>query len=711
MGIGAPVDIAGDAHSTHDPEGSEPSLAELELAMGYATNTSDVIREFYEPCLMRAHSYDRAVGYFRSTILLLTARPVAHFAENGGRIRIVCSPELTEGDIEGLRRGYTWRDLVEGHLATVLDEAVATPSGKSCVEYLANLVANGCLDLKIAFRVGSRGIFHAKTGIFSDNVGNAVSFTGSANETFAGWDPQGNHESIDVFCSWRAVDQDRVPKHAEYFNRLWASEEPGVVTVDFPEVAADRLRVQATSRNPTEIVEELEVDIGDVGPTLRTHQAAALESWRAHEFRGVLAHATGSGKTITALAAIKDWISEGRPALVVVPSTLLLDQWLDEARKFMRGLPDLRILLVGGGNNQWRKADVLGAYTQPDGAPRLVIATMQTASTSDFLGRVIAGPHLLLVTDEVHRIGAPQARAVMDIEAGGRLGMSATPERYGDPEGTAALFDYFGETLNPIYTLNNAIADGVLCPYQYVVHRIFLDDGEVARWRKLTMDIVAEVARSTTNDGAVAWTEYTKFLLIRRARILKRAGAKVGLAVDVIGANARPGDRWLIYCDSQAQLRDVRDALLQSGISTLEYHSAMSGDREATLKHFELVGGVMVAIKCLDEGVDIPAIDRALILASSRNPREFIQRRGRILRRSPGKAFAVLHDALVFPPLDTMEPMDAGIAAGELIRAQLFASGATNDSVRFKLRQFMLDIGLDPDNLEDADSIEEDDDD
>ena len=140
------------------------------------------------------------------------------------------------------------------------------------------------------------------------------------------------------------------------------------------------------------------------------------------------------------------------------------------------------------------------------------------------------------------------------------------------------------------------------------------------------------------------------------------------------------GQRWIIYCDDQAQLGDVTAALADAGHTAMPFHSAMEGDRAETLRWLERFGGIVIAIKCLDEGVDIPSVTHALILASSKNPREFVQRRGRVLRRSKDKSLAFVYDAIVVPP-DRSPGDDAApdpITSGELARAIQFAQSANN---------------------------------
>jgi len=171
------------------------------------------------------------------------------------------------------------------------------------------------------------------------------------------------------------------------------------------------------------------------------------------------------------------------------------------------------------------------------------------------------------------------------------------------------------------------------------------------------------------------------------------------VAANVVAANYRDGQHWLLYCDDQSQVRALLEVLRHRGIDALEYHSAMEGDRSATLDRYRRLGGVLVAIRCLDEGVDIPSITHAVILASSRNPREFIQRRGRVLRLSAGKFSAVIHDLLVVPPEDDEEGSLDGLLRAEIARAREFAGDALNRSTETLLDGVCIKWGIDPDEL------------
>ena len=222
---------------------------------------------------------------------------------------------------------------------------------------------------------------------------------------------------------------------------------------------------------------------------------------------------------------------------------------------------------------------------------------------------------MFLVADEVHRLGAAQARRILDMDTGPRLGLSATPARAGDPAGTDAVFGYFGGIVPPPFTLFDAIEAGALTKYAYHVHRVALLPDEQDEWTRLTRDIRQRFAQAKAAKVASADAEQRlKLLLIRRARVIKSARQKVEAAVSIVTSTYRAGEHWIVYCDDQVQLASVRDGLRSAGCTdVLEYHTGMVGNPTRTLDLFEAHGGVIVSIRCLDEGVDIPAVSHALI--------------------------------------------------------------------------------------------------
>lgn len=675
-------------------------LASLYLQTEYRTGSSDPIMGLYVPCLQQSIRYKRAVGYFRSSVYLVAGMAVIDFARRGGKIQLVCSPELDASDLETIRAGYLAKEKIASErLIEEIERMLADPAAKFQTQVLATLVAVGALEIKIAIRQTSQGMYHEKIGIFTDEFHNRVSFIGSANESWSGWHPQGNFESIEVFCSWRHhLEEERSARHETNFDNLWAGNTPDVTTLPFPNAARHCLCKEAFGS-----LDEAEKNLGSTfAPTLHTnkkrnpfpHQINAIESWRKQGSRGILEHATGSGKTFTALEAARTHLDIGLPVLILAPSRILLEQWNIEVKV---ELPDAVIVLAGAGHDRWRKPGRLRGLSTPDTTgPRVIIATMQTAATESFRQCLYQGSHLMLIADEVHQIGSPYNSQCLQIGAGHRLGLSATPKRFGDPEGTAKIFDYFGPVVPPPFTLTDAVKSGRLVEYEYHPHPISLTAEEADSWKSFTRQIGIEILKSKNAEGETRLSDRVKMLLIQRSRIAKKAVGKPRLAAQIVKKYYEAGQGWLIYCEDGEQLSETMQQLKLEGIKPVEYHTGMEGDRGATLDWFRKFGGVLVSIKCLDEGVDIPAVSHALILASSQNPRQFIQRRGRVLRKAPNKYLAIIHDAIVVPVSMDDEPEQLSLLKSELLRAIEFSSSALNKSADAELRKIAREMGFDP---------------
>lgn len=676
------------------------SFKALELETEYRSAQSELASTFYRWCLNQATRYDRAAGYFSSTVFIVLGSKMTEFARRGGRMRLICSPQLSVEDIEALNKGHAnLEDVSAKRLLEELDMLAMIKAAEFPVKTLATLVSVGALEIKIAVLAKGHGIFHEKLGIFEDADENCISFIGSANETWRGWHPEGNYEAIEVFCSWTG-DNLRVAKHRVHFEKIWAQRDPSLTVLDFPDAVRRKLcEGAASSLDDLKAPEPAQIKSR---PVPREHQAAALAAWIQNGFRGILKHATGSGKTLTACFAMEPHLLDGGVVLLLVPSKLLLDQWQRELTGFF-DRPN--ILTVGAGHDDWRSPGTLRGFSSADKflGGRIILATIQTARSDNFLGRLKQGAHLLVIADEVHQCGSRENSKILNIDAGKRLGLSATPERYGDSVGTQELNLYFGGIIPPEYTLADAIRDRHLVPYEYYPSVVSLSHDEADEWRLLTHEIAVAAGREKSGSpgGSVA-SSLLERLLLKRARIAKKAEAKLPECQKILRAHYCEGQSWLVYCEDQAQLNSVVSQTRSWCPNVLEYHSSMAGDSAATLVWYEEHGGILVAIACLDEGVNIPSISHALVLASSQNPRQFIQRRGRILRRFPGKRLAVIFDVLVTPENVDAEPTQTSLLKSELRRAIEFAGTALNESAIASLRLIALRAGIDPESVDDS---------
>ncbi len=718
------------------------SLKNLALANQYRSDSpGETLRErhhllgdFYIPCLERSLTYDRAVGFFSSSSLAAAAKGITALIQGGGKMRLIASPHLSQDDAEAIAQGLKQREeVITASLLQELEQPEQVANDR--LGYLAWLLSKGLLEIKLAVHQDpyQRGIYHEKLGIFRDVDGNVVVFTGSANESASGLID--NFECVDVFRSWRSGDDERVSEKLENFQRLWENQTPTLEVLEFPEAAKRSLLRLCPTQFPVAeepIIKSHErqgnypmsspepfdtLSFYPVTPTwltLRSYQQDAIANWFANRGRGTLKMATGSGKTITALAIAARLYEEIQlQALIIVcPYRHLVQQWARECRKFGIANP----ILVFESVNQWQESLSNQLYNVKAGnQPFLtVITTNATLITPGFQSQLPYFPQkTLIVGDEAHNLGAKQLEAKLPRSVGLRLALSATPERYFDERGTERLFEYFGSVLEPEFTLKDAIAQGALVHYLYYPILVELTEPEVETYLALTTKIgraiaqrahfVNAIGRDEDNDNLTA-------LLMQRARLVGAAANKLDALQDVMRSRLHTSHT-LFYCgdgsvedgisaESLRQLAAVARLLgndLGYRVNTYTAETSLE-EREDLRRQFEtgdLQG--LVAIRCLDEGVDIPAIETAVILASSGNPRQFIQRRGRVLRPHPNKQRATIFDMIVLPPALGRETLDVerSFLRKELTRFVEFADLADNaGEARVRLLDLQRRYGL-----------------
>jgi len=689
-------------------------LSNLSFAERYRTGSSTPIRDLYSSALSVATEYRRAAGYFSSSALALVAGDLEDFSARGGKMQLVASPRLSEEDAEQLRRGYGAREVIERSiirdLSSETDEAVLQGLG-----YLARLIATHCLDVKLAFveHSGSLGMYHEKLGYFRDPDGATVAFSGSANETASGLFI--NYESIEVFRSW--VEPLRVDSLVADFHSLWSDQTPALRVVTFPDVAV-------------EILEKIRTDYGEVpyrmsgvdyhfpppvipsaapdnqphmtlpqSLELRPYQREARRSWLETSGRGILEMATGTGKTITALscaaqvAKVERDLGSSLVTVIIAPFIHLVDQWAEDVRLF-----GVEPMLAYESRRQWSSLleGVISSVNLGSTVSPVVITTNATFSTDDFQSQLsrVQVP-LLLIGDEVHNLGSRRLLDRLPEAARYRLGLSATPDRWYDDAGTAALIQYFGPTVYEM-SLREAMDAGALCRYEYHPRIVELEDDEMLIYSNLTAQIGALLAQGETvsedPDGPLG------MLLRRRSAVLGHARGKLpALRADVL--SMKDQRRQLVYCaegrrpevdgtlsDEPSQMAAVTDMIgNELGLRIETYVSDTPRQvRARLLKRFDAPNDLqfLAAMRCLDEGVDIPDARVGYLLASSSNPRQFIQRRGRLLRKAPGKDRAVIFDYLAVPPASysnhSVNAVERGLMSRELTRAAEFADTSSN---------------------------------
>ena len=671
------------------------SYKELDIKNLYDTSSDDLVGDFFEPILRRSVQYDRAVGFFSSSWLNLNSRGLAAFASNGGRARWVTSPILSEDDWKHMCLGNLAKEdeFVRNLLMMTIDELLLSLE-KSTLEALSWLIADEILEFKLAVPKNRlSGEFHDKFGVFTDESGNKISFSGSYNDSLQG---MRNYESIKVFKSWEENQNEIVNSEQSRFEMLWENRDPNVRVFNLPEsIKHEIVKYRPVDRpysfqgqNKKDWIIDLPIPVIPSIPDdlkLRDYQIEAYEAWAANHYQGFFEMATGTGKTITSLySAIKVFESEGSLALIIAaPYIHLVDQWNQIAQKF-----GFVPILAYGSSTTWKDklANKVMAFNTGNTRSICVITTHATFSSKSFNSIIskIVGKSLI-IADEAHHLGSETTKIYLPMKIGKRLALSATPNRWFDDIGTRNLLDYFGPTVYT-FSLERAISEGYLTKYFYYTITVELTDDEVLAYSELSKKIALLFFKKnkTKKDE-----EVLQFLLIKRSDILKNAENKI-LAFDKELEKNPNLHHCICYCSP-----DQKDSIL--GILGIKHripNHQFTYQEDATLRQ-EILNlfdsgdlRAIVAIKCLDEGVDVPSSQTAFFLSNSTNPREFIQRRGRVLRKYEGKDFAYLFDFLAIPPFSEVreiQELNRSILKKELKRFEVFANSSQNKHHAYKV--------------------------
>jgi len=674
------------------------SLRDLSLKKYYSSDTDDILCEFYIPALQESISYHRLAGFFSSSSLAIAARGIVGLIKNDGKMHIIVSPKLNKEDIEIILESYTNPDkFIEMKMTKELGN-LENEFVKNHVLALGWMISNNLLKIKVAIPYNNEGVpltyeeivkgglFHQKVGILEDYEGNILSFSGSINESALGW--LGNVEEFKVFSSWIEEERNYVEADMQKFRRFWLGSSPKVRAIDVYEAVKKKLIEIAPTHiediNLTLLYEHIanvnthsnKVTLYD---QLYNHQKNALKSWFENHCKGILEMATGTGKTYTALACMERLYDIKRKLTVVitVPYSHLVDQWFDNIRKVIK--VKLNIIKAYGSRNLWMNylKKKIVVHNNSLSSLLVILTTHDTFYSSNFIELIkrVKG-EILLIADEVHSLGSQQRRNGLLTTYNFRLGLSATPKRWLDDEGTNILYNYFGGAVFE-YSLAEAINDGFLTPYDYYPHIISLTDDEMETYRKMSKRIAREYAKNKDRE-----TKYLELLCILRQRIIVNAEEKYRKFNEILDY-LDDLSFCLIYC-SPEQIDAIQDILNSRGIINHRFTARENTKlRNRILKGFSAGDyRILVAMNCLDEGVDVPATKMAIIMASSGNPRQYIQRRGRILRKHPKKKKAVIHDIIVIPKIDPSEcgiyELERRIIKKELKRYKEFAYSASN---------------------------------
>lgn len=702
--------------------------------------------EFFSEALSNSVMFDIQLGYFNSAAVSVLSYGFATFIRYGGRMRMAINQIVSHDDKVAIRKGEEGGldapfDLMDWKsIKTCLDEY-----GEHFFKCLSYLIQEKRIDIRIIKPNGITGISHTKKGQFRDLDGTVIGFNGSANFTLGGF--INNLEDLTIYkgdspdpsvrrkAENQRMEFDRLMSGLDTAVEYLSSKDLEVaIRTEYPSPDIEELldverKLRAYRRTPKGMKQKSKgmIEMKEETPTFpyhsnpRPYQQEAFENWKKNHQKGLFAMATGTGKTITSLNCLLEIYKHNGyyKAIILVPTITLVNQWAGECAKFNF----TNIIMVSSKNPDWHeRIDTMMFAEKISGAKgntqNFIIISTYASFAKPAIFSVLNSfdkTKVLLIADEAHNMGSPSIlRKLKSIIYLRRIGLSATPERQFDMETNERLFQFFGASLDHYtyeYGMRAAIDNGFLCKYYYYPHLVRLTPIEMEKYVEYSLKISKYYNYNTGRFDHE--DDYLKMLLLARKRIIHKAENKLEEFRSIIEERySHRGDLkyTLVYVpegtkpdyisqsdvfDSSEEVPDDTEAdrLINdytAAVQALDPHVTVrkftSGqkDREEILDDF--ASGklqVLTSMKCLDEGVDVPRSELAIFCSSTGNPRQFIQRRGRVLRTHKDKKYAIIHDLVVLPEVSEncdSYRMERALLKGELARVRNFAELAENHS-------------------------------
>lgn len=711
---------------------------------------------FFNDGLKNSTEFDLKLGYFSSAAISVLAEGFATFISRGGYMRLIINHIVSKKDKEAITDG------VMGNIIDCTDLSNFQYLKTTFNEYqeqffrcLAYMISQKRIDIRIIKPRGQKGIAHTKTGQFRDGD-SITAFTGSANFTISGLFNNIENISIDRSDSIDVMVQKRIAKQRKDFDAIMSGEKKGIEYLspkdlveaistnygnsDIEELLDVERKLKEVKRSDRPVATTAQEELTVALPSFpydkpRDYQMQAFENWKNNGQQGLFAMATGTGKTITSLNCLLEIYKRNGyyKAIILVPTITLVNQWEKECWKFNFG----NIIKVYSKNAEWRsKIELLQMaekYRKPNEPTQnfIIISTYASFARENVFSILnsFERAKVLLIADEAHNMGSPSIlKRLGTINYLRRIGLSATPERQFDEDTNKKLYRFFGaeEKFTFEYSMEEAIQKGVLCRYYYYPHLVKLTDEEMANYVELSEKISKYF---NYNSGEFDMKdEILMGLLLARKRIIHKAANKLDAFKKIIEERYEKNGNLkysLIYVPEgnkpdyfpEADLFDKAEQVADDAVSDhlidIYTEAVMRVDKYITVRKFisgqkdrdEILADfakgklqVLTSMKCLDEGVDVPRSELAIFCASTGNPRQFIQRRGRVLRKHPDKYMAEIHDLVVAPEVSATSAsykMEQLLLKGELMRVKNFSMLSENPSYsQMELKAVMEHYGL-----------------
>lgn len=684
------------------------SLKELPIQLSYRSKGKDnMLDAFLIPALKQSVMYKRSVGFFSSSVFEIIDAGLAQFVNNDGRIQIICSPELSEEDIEAIHLGYEMK-------RTVSEKAILKDL-EMCLEKITNenlrllveLICRNRMNIMVVDVDDNMGIYHDKIGILKDADDNEVLFVGSPNESRNAY--CGNYEKIRISVSWNSSDLLRIRDDEEEFDAIWDGTHEYITRIDCTDLVSKKIKSVLVKRE-SEVEKEKKH-----GVILRSYQNEAIKAWIDNDKHGFFVMATGTGKTWTAIYAALEIIKKENIFLVIcAPYKHLVRQWYEDVHKV---LSQCQTIMVSSENHNWDNEllDAIYSSKYNDGGTVIVISTIVSFNLDRF-ERISRKTNMkrMLIVDEAHRFKntTDQIKRLYAY----MLGLSATPSSKKNDEAGERLMNYFG---GQVYNLpiEYAIENSYLVHYNYFPIYVEATYEEEQSFEKYT-SLMASCFKNNVCIDVEGLARYKR----SRLRVISMAQEKID-KIRWILSKVKEQDHFIVYCgdgrlfegndeEGRRHIQFVQDIIKEQGYRVNQFTAEENMKERMQLVNSFNRGMIdsLVAIRCLDEGINIPSIEGALLLSSNDDYREFVQRRGRILRTYTNeftgrqKKGANIYDVVVLPS-DTM----TNFALVELRRFYEYARLADNkDSCLEELEDLSVRYGLDMESIMQTEDNEED---
>lgn len=653
------------------------TFKELNLNIEYNSDYGDVVKDFFTPILKKSKLYKRVSAYYSSNSLKLIAEGLSAMINNDGKMKLLISYLVSEKDFDAIIHAKKKPDEILKTLKIDDEIKLRELMANENVSALGYLIATNRLEVKFVICKG-KGIFHLKFGIFTDGLGDRVSFSGSINETYEGLTD--NIEEFKVFRSWIPEERKYLEKDSMLFDKYWEGKinRMDYLVVDMPEKLKNTITkvYKETEKKTKKSIKEL--------PSPWPHQQTSQDKWIENGYFGIVEMATGTGKTNLAISCIKEMgVKHTNNFLVIIgcPTKVLVSQWKKDIINYIENFDLITI------SKDETKDEIFRSIVDSQQKNHLIIGTYVSLSKPWFTESIIGKykGKILFVADEAHWLGAENLSKALLSKYTYRLGLTATPVRYFDIEGTQKILDYFKDVVFR-YRLKEAIRDGWLTPYDYYMFFAYLTESETREYQKLTK----KYSRGMYISKKTGLEENRLMLILtERAKIVKKAQDKLDVFEKILNKLKEENklNSLLVYVEDEEQLSEYLSIMDDYDIEYRKIDgSTKDEDREIILTDLsENKIDCVIAMKVLDEGVNIKRLSRAIFISSSGNSKQFIQRRGRILRKVHGKKISEIYDICVLVDTknqkdDEFKKVEEKVTASEFKRLAIFSISAHNKS-------------------------------